>query len=213
MPEAKPKQTTARCRATRFRCWRPGRMRSPPCHDLALQRGKHHKEKKRQAACRRRCHPPSQRGSSPTACYRTQPAWQGSSGQNHRPLTMVYRAARRTAVPGSHQSPRERTECRSAAKCFVQRGIAASASRTVHHELVRELCPPGHGGVSLIGRDFAQFLAFSKGHFARKVHVELAFRRTDQLGRICFLEGEVHEDRWIVDFDLPPFSLHGLLER
>src|SRR5512132_3806205 len=213
MPEAKPKQTTARCRATRSRCWRPSKMRSPPCHGPALQRGKRHKETKRQAACRPRCHPPSQLGSSPTACDRTQPAWQGSSRQNHRPLTVAYRAARRTAVPGSHLSPRERTECRSTAKCFAQRGIAASASRTVHHELVRELRAPGHGRVLLIGRDFAQLLAFSKGHFAREVHVELAFRRTDQLGWICLLKGEVHEDRRIVDFDLQLFCLHRLLER
>src|SRR5262245_58342681 len=205
MPEEKPKQTTAQCRATRFRCWRRGKMRSPPCHDPAPQRGKCHKETKRRAACRRRCHPPSQRGSGPTTCDRTPPAWQGSSRQSHRPLTMAYRAARRTAVPGSHQKPREGTECRSTAKCFAQRGIAASASRTVHHELVRELSASGHGRVLLIGRNFAQLLAFSKGHFAREVHVELAFRRIDQLGWICFFEGEVHKDRRIVAFDVQLF--------
>ena len=82
----------------------------------------------------------------------------------------------------------------------------------MHQQLACELRAPSHGRIRLVGRNFAEALAFGKRHFARHHYIEPAFRRPDKLRRLFFGESKIDEYCRIVDFDLQFFCSQGRFE-
>src|ERR1039458_2789090 len=94
------------------------------------------------------------------------------------------------------------------------RNAQARLSRTLHQDLIGELRAPSHRRIGLVSGNFAELLAFRKGHLAREFRVKLAWRgRADQLHRRLLVEREVDENRRIVDVDFQFLRLHRRLER